>query len=47
MKLKKLVTDVDLQVYAIVDTVHHKYNCWFSLDLTKIQTTKLSILTRF
>ena len=24
-----------------------KANCWFSLDVTKIQTTKLSILPRF
>ena len=47
MKLKKLVTEVDLQVYAMVDSVHHKYNCWFSLDVTKIQTTKLSMLPRF
>ena len=47
MKLKKLVTEVDLQVYAMVDSVHHKYNCWFLLDVTKIQTTKLSMLTRF
>ena len=25
----------------------HTANCWFSLDVTKIQTTKLSILPRF
>ena len=25
----------------------HTVNCWFSLDVTKIQTTKLSILPRF
>ena len=32
MKLKKLVTEVDLQVYAMVDSVHHKYDCWFSFN---------------
>ena len=25
----------------------HSVNCWFSHDVTKIQTTKLSILLRF
>ena len=34
-----------LPVLAFIESAKH--NCWFSHDVTKIQTTKLSILPRF
>ena len=30
-----------------VSAIHQARYCWFSQDITKIQTTKLSILLRF
>ena len=36
---------MQLPVLAFIESVKH--NCWFSHDVTKIQTTKLSILPRF
>ena len=36
---------MQLPVLAFIESVRH--NCWFSHDVTKIQTTKLSILPRF
>ena len=42
-----LMTDLCTNIASVVERFLLKPNCWFSHEVTKIQTKKLSILPRF